>query len=512
MKISRLISFALLICFMIYINAYSATQPKLALPIVRYGNYEAVYDINSSRAITTTNIYTGESLPAELNIVYQIDATTLVVEKSNKYYLMKNNSIKNMDLLLNLGDLKTKIVFTDDTAYYIGYLNNAYTINCVQYATPQQVNTIPLPKDIYTINALDVSNGVLLVTASKSKTSSPYKIIVNSKSNKVEELKPNDKTNIQFLNQDGVFYSAVGKSATVSNYYFASDITGTSEKLIASTANGKLTANKFFSSSKILIYTAKTNEDTKIFSYNLPKSLNTELVSENCQYIAILGNTLYYSYTEKNSDKLSLCRINLDKTNRETLATGLEGDFSVSGRRIIIQSPTAPPKAVYYLPVDYNDDIKFRMSNTVILKTGSPDAIVFNNIKSIDASNLTSMPIIKDGKTFLPIRFLAESFGAKVVWEKSTSGVTITSLYKDIKMNMNSNKIMVDGKPVTMDSPVQNINGVLYAPLRDLSDAMEKKIFWSNGLIVIGANDRILNPDTEVQMINKIREQFWGFY
>ena len=65
-------------------------------------------------------------------------------------------------------------------------------------------------------------------------------------------------------------------------------------------------------------------------------------------------------------------------------------------------------------------------------------------------------PIIVDGRTYTPARFVAEQLGAKVDWNEETQLVTVTG--KDgivIELRIGSNVALVNGKPV--GSPLLSI-------------------------------------------------------
>lgn len=71
-----------------------------------------------------------------------------------------------------------------------------------------------------------------------------------------------------------------------------------------------------------------------------------------------------------------------------------------------------------------NGDGKITISyedSTIELAQGSNTATVNGNTVTLDAA-----PIIVNDTTMLPIRFIAESFGATVEWEEATKKVTIT--------------------------------------------------------------------------------------
>lgn len=59
--------------------------------------------------------------------------------------------------------------------------------------------------------------------------------------------------------------------------------------------------------------------------------------------------------------------------------------------------------------------------NTIVLTIGSETALLNNEKQKLDTA-----PVIISGRTFLPIRFIAESFGYDVEWKNTDKTVTIT--------------------------------------------------------------------------------------
>jgi len=63
---------------------------------------------------------------------------------------------------------------------------------------------------------------------------------------------------------------------------------------------------------------------------------------------------------------------------------------------------------------------------TIELWIGKPQATVNGQTKWIDDANHKVMPEIINGRTMLPLRFVAENLGADVVWDGTTKTITIT--------------------------------------------------------------------------------------
>ncbi len=97
---------------------------------------------------------------------------------------------------------------------------------------------------------------------------------------------------------------------------------------------------------------------------------------------------------------------------------------------------------------------------------------------------LDAPPEIKAGRTFVPLRFIVEAFGAKVEWEAINQQITIILEAKKIKLLFwIGEKIYILSKgslvsEPTLDAPPYLKFGRTMVPLRAISEAFEAKVDW----------------------------------
>ena len=104
----------------------------------------------------------------------------------------------------------------------------------------------------------------------------------------------------------------------------------------------------------------------------------------------------------------------------------------------------------------------------------------------VDANNADVKPVIENSRTLVPVRFIAESFGAEVTFDDATRVIGISLGDKTIQMQLDSAEYTVNGETKTLDVPAKSVNGRTLIPLRALVEALGKEVFWDNrGLIVI---------------------------
>jgi hypothetical protein len=75
-------------------------------------------------------------------------------------------------------------------------------------------------------------------------------------------------------------------------------------------------------------------------------------------------------------------------------------------------------------PVDRKVTVKLG-GHTVLLWIGKSQADVDGKKTPIDAANTAIVPEIVAGRTFVPLRFVAESTGLDVIWNADARSVTI---------------------------------------------------------------------------------------
>lgn len=94
-------------------------------------------------------------------------------------------------------------------------------------------------------------------------------------------------------------------------------------------------------------------------------------------------------------------------------------------------------------------------------------------------------PYISNGRTFVPMRFAAEPLGAKSAWNNTTKTATFTKDNTVVKVTMNSATAYVNGTAKTLDAPATNKNGRIYVPIRFVSESLNCKCEWKNSAVYI---------------------------
>ena len=116
------------------------------------------------------------------------------------------------------------------------------------------------------------------------------------------------------------------------------------------------------------------------------------------------------------------------------------------------------------------------ITNRLILNIDNPVATYNNNEIKNDVA-----PIIVDGRTYTPARFVAEKLGATVDWNEAAQLVTVTSKDKKIviELTIGSNTALVNGEKVEMDAAAFIQDSRTYTPARFVAEQLGAEVVWN---------------------------------
>lgn len=159
---------------------------------------------------------------------------------------------------------------------------------------------------------------------------------------------------------------------------------------------------------------------------------------------------------------------------------------------------------------DYSSTISNRLKNAIVLCIGTPKAYVNNVETVIDNQNTDIMPVIVNGRSLVPVRFISENFGAQVNWNASTSTATILYGDQTASITVNSSKFSIGNSTFNLDVPATSIGGRLYLPLRTMVEQiMNKNILYYEGVIIISDVKDLFNINTEKEMLQQVKYLFY---
>lgn len=134
-----------------------------------------------------------------------------------------------------------------------------------------------------------------------------------------------------------------------------------------------------------------------------------------------------------------------------------------------------------------------RLSNVILLQADNYAALIRGTLKHIDPSNKAVVPYVNaDQRTMVPLRFIAEALNAKVEWVGGADRqIRITYGTKVIRMTIGSPVYTVNGTAHTMDTQPVLQDGRTRVPLRVIAESFGADVKWdsANHLIVVSPAD-----------------------
>jgi len=147
-----------------------------------------------------------------------------------------------------------------------------------------------------------------------------------------------------------------------------------------------------------------------------------------------------------------------------------------------INGKTITPTTYFNVSIDGNTkiEVNFKRVDTVLVLRINDPTMIKNEETKID---LDSPPVIKNSRTLLPMRAVAEALGAQVNWNEAARKVTITSTGTSIEMWIGKNLAYTNGKQVLIDPQNKNvvpeiINGRTMVPVRFVAESLGATVSW----------------------------------
>lgn len=233
-----------------------------------------------------------------------------------------------------------------------------------------------------------------------------------------------------------------------------------------------------------------TDEEKKDF-----KELNKEYKAEDLKEAAkgikemIKGSSLSEKTTfEENKFKQELA---FTFNFADFVKVSVKGNVdTVKDENVKINFPTSVKK----LTMDEYMNLIMPKMNVVTVRVNGED-ITFEDPEAL--------PKIMNNRTMLAARAFYEKIGAKVDWNGKARTVTVSKDKDKIVLTIGSNKALVNGKEVALDSAATIVNDKTYIPVRFVSEAFGYKVKYdaNEGMPIVD----IFNI-TEKELADKLQE------
>lgn len=94
----------------------------------------------------------------------------------------------------------------------------------------------------------------------------------------------------------------------------------------------------------------------------------------------------------------------------------------------------------------------------------------------------TALPLIKDSTTLIPLRKVSESLGAKIEWDEENKTITGTKKNKIFILTLDSNLAKINGESIELIAAPLVIEGSTMVPARFIAESLDMYVEWQEDI------------------------------
>jgi hypothetical protein len=120
-------------------------------------------------------------------------------------------------------------------------------------------------------------------------------------------------------------------------------------------------------------------------------------------------------------------------------------------------------------------DLNYQGLQGTVIMSLQHDFLTFANGKATAAAQ----PVVRNGTTYVPLRFVAEAFGAKVDYDPKTLGISVQLGNDKLQFRLKSKTYYRNQEKKSLQTAVFEINGRSYLPLRIMAENLNKSVYYA---------------------------------
>lgn len=138
------------------------------------------------------------------------------------------------------------------------------------------------------------------------------------------------------------------------------------------------------------------------------------------------------------------------------------------GSNGLVEAETDQGYGRYALLWSYREDVQLSQA------AGQGIRVMIDNVPV----SFTDAPYVKDGRTMVPLRAISNNLGAQVTWTASESRIDLILKSDTIKLWVGKQEALKNNQPLSIDVPPEVVNGRTFVPLRFIAEAFGAKVSW----------------------------------
>lgn len=133
------------------------------------------------------------------------------------------------------------------------------------------------------------------------------------------------------------------------------------------------------------------------------------------------------------------------------------------------------------------------MLTLTLLFAASP-AFAIDVVVSDQKLVLDQEPVIEDGRTLVPMRAIFEALESTVDWDQENQMIHARNTSTNIALQIGSTSALVNNNPVTLDVPAKIVNGRTLVPVRFVAESLGANVVWDPATQGVYVNSTVPVP------------------
>lgn len=125
--------------------------------------------------------------------------------------------------------------------------------------------------------------------------------------------------------------------------------------------------------------------------------------------------------------------------------------------------------------------------------TLAAETAVYINGEKVVFNEESGRPFVENGRTLVPLRRTMEAFGAEVIWDSETRSAIVRKAPVTVLCTIDENCIYRNGVALPNDAAAVIRNGRTYLPIRAVLEAFGAEVTWDGGVKVTTAEGRFVS-------------------
>lgn len=148
----------------------------------------------------------------------------------------------------------------------------------------------------------------------------------------------------------------------------------------------------------------------------------------------------------------------------------------------------------------YSDALSQRLSQALVFYVGCPYAYVDNSKWYLDMENPDVVPFVRNDRVFVPLRTIADALGLQTQWQQARNTAVLSDGTNQIELTTNHAAVVINGVSRPQDTAPCIVHDRMFVPLRAVSEAFEKQVFWdARGMVVISNTEQLFADGEALQ-------------